>query len=62
MTHMPTNKPLQNTERLSQVFRNLSSSARLEFLQMFMRSHTSDEYLYVIESLGELYWKTIPRA
>lgn len=62
MIRMSTNKLEQNSQKLIQVFTTLSKSARLEFLQMFMRTHTSQEYKDVIDTLGEIYWKTIPRA
>ena len=59
---MPTNKLQSKSKELIVIFLSLTKSERLDFLQMFMRSHTSEEYKAIIETLGEHYDNCIPRA
>ncbi len=51
-----------NSQKLLNVFKSLSTSSKMDFLQLFMRTHTKDQYEIVIDMLGEEYSKIIPRA
>lgn len=51
-----------NSQKLINVFKTLSTAGKMEFLQLFMRTRKKEEYIIVIDILGEEYLKIIPRA
>jgi len=59
---MLTKKMDDNSQKLINVFKILSTAGKMEFLQLFMRTRKKEEYIIVVDILGEEYLKIIPRA